>query len=247
MINTLQKAFEFSLEQRPWQILLDGDEMLIELRDMEQLNVSVAALNRHGDLTMKNLQLDWWHRLVGFDWNYFVFERIEDSMQPGACSLHAYPRKSGGQEHHLDKSRFVKLEDGILYFQSEAGHTEQLRLGSGAAPKVDLSIFYPEIFGSEHPDFEVLSSFIKEKIHRNPVHQIEYLDWNNMMLFSFYVLESKGFSNFIGVWGMQGEQLLLQILEPNVEKVAPESFFIWHDLLIFVSEKVKLNAYQLSV
>jgi hypothetical protein len=247
MSNSLQLAFQFSLPQRPWQILLRGNEMMLEVRDMEQMALGVSSVGRWGQMENFSLPLDWWHKLMAFDAEYLVFERIEDSMDPGACSLHAYPRKSGGQDYHFDKARFVDLHGGFLYFKMEEGETRQLQLGRELPQEAPISMLHGQNFMSEHPDFELLAGFISNHAHMKPVHQIEYLDFNNMMLFSFYVLESKGFSNFMGVWDVQGDQKLFQLLEPNVEKVAPGSFFIWHDLLIFVSEKVKLNAYKLRL
>lgn len=245
MSNTLQLAFRFSLPRRPWQILVGGDEMMLELRDMEQMVLEVAVLKLGGQMYTFSLQLDWWHKLVAFDADYLVFERMEDSMDPAACSLHAYPRKSGGQEYHFERARFVDWSGGQLYYQTEEGERHTLGLDTSLAERATDSVFYGQQFTHDSADFELLAGFIQDHVHMKPVQQIEYMDYNNLMLFSFYVLESKGFSNFMGVWDVQGDQKLFQILEPNVEKVAPGSFFIWHDLLIFVSEKVNLNAYKL--
>lgn len=245
MINTLQVAFQFALPQRPWQIILRGDEMMLELRDMEQMTLKVATVSLMGEMEYFSLKVDWWHKLMAFDAEYLVFERMEDSMDPGACSLHAYPRKGGGQEYHFENARFVDLNGGQLQYKTGEGERKSLSWGSEKAEIQAEAVFYGQNFTPESTDFELLAGFIQDQVHRKPVQQIEYMDYKNLMLFSFYVLESKGFSNFIGIWDVQGDQKLFQILEPNVEKVAPGSFFIWHDLLIFVSEKVNLNAYKL--
>jgi hypothetical protein len=230
-------------------MLLQGEELLLELRDEEGVGLSLAVIDAQGAVESFAGDWDWWYRLVAFDKQHFIFERIEDSMDPGKCSLHIYPRNGGRQFNAIPEAKFISLNQGKLLYQDLGDELELKHMELGTveirAKNSEKGVLTPQAFHAEQADFQALQAFLLEQVQMQPKLQIEYLEWNQLMILSFYVAESKGFSNFMGVWDVQGHNKLWVKMEAELEKAAPSSFFVWEDTLIFVSEKVNVNAYKL--
>lgn len=256
MTTNLPLKFQRPLSSPVWNIRVSADqqEMALEMRNPRHKVMYVGVLGYDSRFECLPQTFDWWHSVCGITQDLLIVERIDDPQDPEAKTLRVFYRQGVESILDLPKSQFLGLNQKYLYVRLRNGdELKDLCVHLATGSLRDLSGFdhvapswqLPQTFEEQNEDFQRISDFLIREIQVHPKMQIDFYEVGDYIILGYYVAESQGFSNFIGVWNVEGENMLFDKLDKGVTKVAPASFFVWHDLLIFVNEKVTIKGYKL--
>jgi len=106
-------------------------------------------------------------------------------------------------------------------------------------------IFSPTIFAKLDADFDLVSLFIQKKLGVVAEHSLEYLEFGNYIIISFYIFDREMLVNKLLVISLEGNIVLEEVLMDAQKGAGVGTFFVCNGKLIFVKLKYELFVYEL--
>ncbi len=240
-------AFSFHFEEVIWKTSVDRGAGLLalELRDHENLKTSFSVLNVPAKRIGKQFQVegaDWWSSLLLIKNNHLFVEKYEDAQNPLDKSLIVASANDGSVVKHLPGHQLVEVRDRSIVIQKIEDPAvrieEQLSGKSQTSDHYDF--FEPMVFPEGSDNFEMVKSFLGKNI----VSQVDYLEWGDYIIISYFIPEEKEFSRRMMVLKDERE-VFRAVLDQKMDGVAPGGFFVFKNFLIFIIERNQINAIEL--
>lgn len=223
MAETIKLIFSHSFEEKVWKVLTDevDNYMLFELRSEHSLDISVYSLNlnNYAVSRLPIAELDWWTSLAVVSNGIVYFKQFESEGNPILKKMIAW-----------DLQRNEKIETSVL---------PQVNHENNNSPHVS---FYPK--SNEH--FKTLKNFIEKLIGKSSVDwAIEYLEFNNYVIVSYYIQEET-MANYLLVVDQDMGIVIHENLATELKGIGQQTFIVTDNKLIFVSNKKEVFIYQLN-
>lgn len=120
-----------------------------------------------------------------------------------------------------------------------------------SAEKTDqLEVLHPTIYREETNEeyFKEVASFVQESIKSTPLFAVEYLEYNDLIVISYYIHGAKKLENRIVIFDADSGDLIYQeCLGANLSGIAFDTFIVVEGQLIFVKELKRLISLKLNL
>lgn len=260
MTAQLTLKFQHKLPGDVWKTCLsttDGS-IGIEVRNHQSKKVYFFKIDSRGELHSfaNQMAFSWWITIAGLSEKHLILEKMNDPLNTEDRNLYVYQWQNG---------QLLWSKDGLIYQQHDEIRLEAISKTDDSVEKVKFNLasgkqeieeqsivrrnkifIEPAQFQEGTDDFDKIAEFILIELNVKARLVVDYVEAGGKMLLSYYVADKKGFSNFIGVWNEKGDCILLELMEKELKLPAQSSFFVLEKDVIFVQEKVKVKAYQLS-
>jgi hypothetical protein len=217
------KPVSVTLSAPVWNLLpLPGTSlMVIEQRD---------DVKRVASFSLFNFQLQqflwrdvvaaekWWLNLTRVTPDHVELKVFDNTENPDKTSL-----------------IFLSLKDGSLVHptseQMTWSHTNEA--------------LHPFQYLDGEPDFETVQSFLKSKLGVTSRLGVEYLEYENYILISYYAGNPAAFVNRLAIFNHQGECLYDEEIGMNLRGIGINTFFITSSYLFFVKNRSELVTFRI--
>ncbi len=205
-----------------WKILPDETRnyLAVESRDGERRKTILSVLNlSNSDFLYSNNELPkpWWIGLIAVEENKIIFQGYKESNSPEPIGFYIFDLKSG-ELKQKEEEKVYELSDVL---------TDQLS-------------FFPLLYNEENVHYATIAGFLKNIHNYTCTGPMEYLEFENYIMISFYIQENKKMTNILLILTVEGDEVLTDRLIEGVEGVGLASFFICKKKLIYIKNKTSI-------
>lgn len=257
MSKQLQHHFSHGFDADIWEVLSFGNQLLITIRDSESLAVRFSLFDLNaGDFLWKDISFEesWWISVYHFAGDVIVFQTYDDTQNIEARSVFGFDTTTLEATWSVDDVKLFNVQSGVLQLAAISDPIYQfkidLRTGAevneptiSSEPSESTETFYPTHYEPENPHFLTVSKFLKEKLSVELVGSCDYLEWDQYFSVAVNTKEGAGYKLDLFVFNLNGDLLLQQVLERELNGLATGTFFIVNQALIFVEGKRNLIVY----
>jgi hypothetical protein len=258
MIN---KQKNFSIKS--WEYTFDGlifkvlpDKILpllaLEIRHAETKEASFAVIDYKKNQLLFNglgLEENWWVGLTALYEGKLFFHFFAGREYPEPTGLVVADAMSQALLWEKKDVYLEKVEaQGVLVSPLRKQGKELLLLDIKSGNELDKKdlvnfgrnhgqVANPLTFPSQYTEgtayFETIAQFLKHKLGVEATHKIDYLEWNDYILLSYW----EGKSNFLLSMSEKGEVLFHELLQENARNQLEETFFLINNYLVSIKNK----------
>ncbi|MFN0050487.1 MAG: DUF4905 domain-containing protein [Cytophagales bacterium] len=258
-------AFSAIFNGHIWRIIPDFETqcLVIEIRNYEHRIVTFAAINlRKKAVLWQNFSLKetWWIGIEAVKCGHIYFHgynHIQYANHLAISCLQIESQKILWERsdiifHSIDKNQLIAQKKNqdfshlFLTLDLKTGHTlsefEGI-LNNSIEP--NASVFYPIMYDAQDEAFSRLVIFLQKKLEFVVVNAVEYLEYNDFIIISFYIKEGDKLQNRLILLDKDAFLLLDLILDQNLDGIGTQTFLVLNNQLIFVKHKTELSIYDL--
>jgi hypothetical protein len=247
-----------------WKLSLDISEKLLvlELRNEEDRSVNFAGV----DLIKKSLvwqdvkvETSWWTGLEEAAEGRVYLHNYKDPQNPEHEGIIVLNGRNGKEIWRDSGKTFLALSEGYIvasegnddnrkYYKLDsktgkpAGELDTKGLFKARSTKARQSenLLNSFHFSFENAHFSKIAGFVKQIMDAEPVQALDYLEYGEQVIISFYLYTPEGLMNYLLVIDEEGAVKYKECIGTRLKGIAMDTFFIFEDLLIFVKEKKEL-------
>lgn len=272
----VKKLYSFSDGNQVWRILLSGSEkFLFETRDTDKKQAYFHSYEIFtGKSIFKNFQPEekYWIGIEAVHNDIIYFHKFTKPDMPGHKTIIAVDINTQKILWQNDSYTFMFIYDDKVYgfiekFEGKSyialdyksgeiiedlgdNQTEIIRIKNLADEASDYSDYlFPEIFNKTFETRSGVVSAIENEVNKIEITgNIEYTIYEKMLLMNFHFKEKADrLQNIFVVVDLNtGEKIFSEILNSNVNAVAPDSFFVFKNILVLLHEKERILIYKLE-
>jgi len=246
-----------------WKILCNSSSPIIavELRDHEVREVSFVLIDTEkGKIVWQGNNADelWWTGIEALKDNRLFLHGYKDIQFPEHKGLWAFSEKGiklwadkeliflGFSEDRLygfkngegDSKRFYQLDAGTGKIKKEIGAKEAMSILNIA--DANSNVRNPSHYKVDNQYFPRLAFFIQHITGREAVIAIDYLEYKNKIIFSFYTIDNEKLSSRIVLVSEDGIKEEEELTGTELSGIGIDTFFVFRDILFFVKNKKEL-------
>ena len=256
--RTLRLKFSKYFDGVVWKMLAIPQHslLILELRDENRREVKFSACDyTNGHFWWENVTLEepWWINTLAANEHVVVYQIFEDLKHPEQKSLIIVELKTARTLLRKDNFTFRRLMrnavEGILHEGTEGVLTTiafdvppENDFGPGEISSPVLPFHYLE--GA--PYFETVKKFVALRQRHEAVGGAEYLEYEALIIISYYVRDPEGLTNYIVVLHENGDVLLSEKLGDHLKGLGSETFFAVSGSLFFVRNQGDLLSYKIE-
>jgi hypothetical protein len=120
---------------------------------------------------------------------------------------------------------------------------KELMAGRNKKGHETLTVLYPFHFEEENSFFSKIQEYIEIITAQKAVRMIEYLEKGDKVLISYYIYEEGKLSNYMLVADENGNQLLHEKMQGELNGIGMDTFFVLKDQLIIIKNTNELQVY----
>ena len=112
------------------------------------------------------------------------------------------------------------------------------------------SIHLPSFYNEETQKkyFEDVKEFLSDNLGISPLFAVEYLEYNELIIISYYIHASKKLENHISIFNSEdGNMIYTNCIGTNLNGIAFDTFFVVDSQLIFIKNLRELINIQLTI
>ena len=265
----LKKKFKFSDSHQVWRIkITDTDKLFIETRDTEKMNAYFHSYNLFSGrkiFTGHQMSEKFWLGIETIKDDIVFFHRYAKPDMPGHRGIFAFDINTQEVLWEDETYSFLFLKDDLIYVYQERFEGRSyyiLNIQSGEVVKelgdtsdeinelrdeaerlVDYSnyIFPKKHFGTSD-DEKTDSTIINEIKNVEIAGEVEFINSNGLLLFNYHQAETnRSYINKFKAFDLnKGKEILSEVLNSTTNAFAPDSFFIYKNLIILLKEKKEI-------
>lgn len=265
-MQKLTPNFSFSFDGIVWNMMLDetGEFLILEIRQNEKHQVSFTAIALEtGTVMWDGLEFEenWWVGMTAFSNGMLLLHKYADNEDPEPKSLIAFDVIKQEVRWMHEEFTYLKLtNEQVLGFDASNKNKqyESINLIDGNRKAVDdesvlqLPIdkklveeaLYPLHYKEGTAYFATCKTFLYNRLGLDAVNAIEYLEYNNRIIISYYIVEDK-LANYLLIMDAEGLEFFHEPIQRNINAIGLETFFIVKNHLIFVKDKNEIFCYNL--
>ena len=252
----------FSFNGIVWKILCDSGSPLVavELRNYENREVSFVLINTKLKEIIwqgNNPEESWWTGIEAFNNKIIYLHGYRDIQFPEHKGMWALSEK--GKVLWVDKEKaFLHLAGDNLYSYTKEGDTnrfywldaatgkvvkkldEDEALKNPNSEKVDNFVNNPAHYKADNQYFSKLAAFTEQYTGLKAVTAIDYLEYKNKIILSFYTAEQEKLHSHLLLISEDGSKELEELTGTELSGIGIDTFFVCRDILFFVKNKKEL-------
>ncbi len=269
----IEENYKFTDGRNIWRLLIsEADKLVVETRETESKEVFFHCMNVNtGDKVFENFQLDekFWVGIETVKEGKIFFHKYAKPDMPGHKQLIAFDINEQKIVWESDEYTFLFYFQGKIFgysnafegrrFYSVNAKTGELLDDLGTdADKIN------ELRDLARNDEDYSKYFFTQKLFEEPalasalqnhypadkiVRDVEFIDLGDTVLFNYHSrLPNKKMENIFKMLYKPTDTIIFeQVLNKEANNYAPDSFFIYKNLLLMISEKKELLVYKLSM
>ncbi|MEO9804622.1 MAG: hypothetical protein ABJF04_15305 [Reichenbachiella sp.] len=193
--------------------------------------------------------------LKSYTTNSLLFNQYSDQNNPDQSNILSFNWDGGDPTFSLTNTKIIQSGPGWIqiphpnftsrkiYLDLDSGtemkHEPAIVDNIDHLAKIQYAIAYPE--ASEYFQWFVQYFSTHDIV---PCRQIEYLKTDDKFLISFYEESEKGLVNSLAILETDGQMLECILLEDQLTGIGKDTFFVFRNKTIFVTQKNTLNIYD---
>ena len=241
-------AFSFHVDGVIWKTSLDRytGRLALEIRDQDQLYICYRILDVEKKILEDPISVegaDWWSTLQLLQNGYLFLEKYQDPQNPLDKSLIVAKSQTGEVFRHFAGHQLLDVRDGNLIYQKIEDPSGILHepLPEVVQKKEQNRFMEPVVYWEGSDNFEVVKAFLSGE---NIISLVDYMETGDYIIISYSIPVGKDFIRKMVVI-REEEEIYSTILDQKMEGIAPGSFFVFNNYLIFIVEKKQINAIEL--
>ena len=255
------KLSEFSIPDHVWRIYpCPADpRIIVETRsqDTRQVKFYSCHLTKEGlSNEFKKLPEQWWIGLAGIYSDVALFHVFKDVENPEGIKIYAFNIQTGVYLWSNEFVKFIRHDKGLIFVRmlDESSscyldlHTgEEVLVSQDQAIDEELittATFYPHQIFEDDKEHLKFKNFISQYLNKQITGTIEYLEFNNHIIFSFHYRKESNFVASLVMMDDQGKVLLEEVLYVSEKGFAKDLFFIHFQNLIYLNSDRKIVVHR---
>ncbi len=263
----LKETLDLAVTGQIWRIYYDqfSNNLLVEIRKATVRQTSFIIINldngKYEELKIK-LENNWWIGVCAFKMPYLIINHYPDPALPESkgvicysCNIHALLWQ------HLSL-HFVEITDHfVIAFSKDSNKNFGINLETGLLKEIDDNyqenpnhlllrnlMVNPVVYQDNCMDFSNIAEFIKKKLSVVPRKAIEYLEFTQYIIISFYIYGTNDLVlyNTLVVYSRNGELLLKVDLAVDKKGVGENTFTVFNTSLVFIKNTNQIAVYELG-
>ncbi len=271
-----KKYLSYNEQKQIWRIIISPENrLIIESRDISSKEVYFSCIDLNtGDPIWKEIQLEekFWIGIEAVYKNFIIFHKFAKPDMPGhrgvivfdiiskqviwenpgllflfayEDKIYCYKSKFEGKNYFLlDLYSGNQIED-LGRDQAKIEHAaglakEEENTGRYLFPER----YFPNIKLNSNVKILIDSEFINSNITGN----LEFLIYKDLLMLNYHTSNSGTLydNNFL-IYDIPGAKVIhKESIDKKIEKLMPESFFIYNDLLILLKNKIEVEIWKLD-
>jgi hypothetical protein len=261
-------AISFPFKGIIWKLSLDASEnlLVLEVRNEEDRSVNFSGLDVKNKMLLwqsASPENSWWMGLESAGDGKVYLHKYKDPQNPIHEGITVLDGKTGKEIWQDPKKTFLALSDGfVIASEGEDEDKKYLKLESKtgkAVQELDTKALFKARsnqkqneslknsfhFSAESPHFSKIAGFVKQITNMEPVTGMDYLEYEEQVVISFYLYAKEGLENYLLVIDEEGNIRFKECLGTHLKGIALDTFFVFGDLLIFVKEKKEIVIFKI--
>lgn len=257
----LRRSIEFNFsrdfEGTIWNtVLVPGkDVLLLEIRSAIEKRVTFSALNvKTGEFLWRNISFDepWWITLNGASGGVALFTIYTETNNPDRKGIFGYDIV---QQKIIwwnnDFSLITIGQNAVKGISSKYGTHEIVldvtngsEISGGELAQITDNVVRPFQYAEDQPYFSTVKTFLTSRFNFFPVAALEYLEYESIILISFYSGNDE-LSNELLILSGEGKMLMHEKIDERLKGIGLDTFFIYEGSVFFVKNKRGLFSYKI--
>lgn len=270
----IKNKYSYSDGNQIWRIKIsDKEKLLIETRNTDKKETFFHCFELKSGkpiFTKQQMQEKYWLGVEAIHNDLILFHKFAKPDMPGHKGIFAFDIMSKKVLWENESYAFLFiLENKIYVYQErfEGKHIYTLNPVNGeliedlgqnpssinelkniADTKLDYSNYtFPEFFCGSSSN-QVIDELINKETNKHKIEgEIEYVIKNGFLIFNYHSQnKNKRLLNTITAYNvLKRKKVFSEILNTNLNAFAPDSFFLYNNLLVLIYEKTKVFVYEL--
>lgn len=270
-----KNVYAYKSGNQIWRLLIsENDYLLIEARDTDKKEAFFNCIDLSSMKNLfTNIQFkeNYWIGVEKFYKNILLLHGYGKPDMPGHKGIIAYDvieKKIVWQNNDLsflflfndNVYAYIQQFEGRVYYKidlASGDKTEKLELTNDEINSLRQksmeaenysNYIFPEFLNLEDSNDKAKNIISKEIGKKNLVGETELAIKNDFLCFNFHYKSTDGslINQFYCYNSRKGKSLFSEILNKGVSFPAPDSFFIYKNLLLFIRDKSEVCIYQLE-
>ena len=271
----IKRKYSYSDGNQVWRIkLTDTDKLLIETRDTEKMEAFFHCFHlADGKPIFINQQMSekYWLGIEAIHSDVILYHKFAKPDMPGHKGIFAFDINTQKILWENESYAFLFILDNKIYAYQEQFEGKKVftlntqtgelieDLGSNSSSIKNLKDLadsqfdynnynFPELYSGNTSNPLVDALINSESKNLVITGNIEFLHYHNFLIFNYHSeSKNKGITNTLVVFNLKNEKRIFkEILNTNLNAFAPDSFFIYYNLLILMKEKNQVIVYELA-
>lgn len=270
----IKKKYSYTDGKQVWRIkITDTEKLLVETRDTEKKEVFFHCFELKSGksiFTDQQMKEKYWLGIEAIHTDIILFHKFAKPDMPGHKGLFAFDINTQQVIWENDSYAFLFILNNKIYcyqerFEGKQVFTLSLKTGTviedlGQNPlniselknladnEIDYRRFtFPEFFypGSTG---EIIDELINSETKKHTLTgKIEFLKHTNFLIFNYHAQsKNKGITNTILGFNISKRKTIFkEILNIDLNAFAPDSFFLYNNLLVLIKGKTQVVVYEL--
>lgn len=245
MTSDIKKKYIRTFSGLIWKIVFDHDHLAlgVEVRDESALQQDyfIIDVQNNCDRQLARIeQVSWWSSLLRISGDLLYILNYTDKKNPGPGELLAFNFAKSQMEKKTPD--FTMIQNNEIELRGSSGGVE-LSFKNNLSDQSKLEIIYPEYVHSTHEKYPSFADFLNS-IGIHQIIAIEYAEIldENVAILAYTKQFNRQLDRFL-ILLLNGEVLLHQQIDEKMKGIAPNSFVIFNNNLIFVENKKTINIY----
>ncbi|WMJ72941.1 DUF4905 domain-containing protein [Cytophagaceae bacterium ABcell3] len=253
-----ENPVQISLGGQLWKVIENEGFLYCEIRYAKERRVSFCCVEiAKGKVVWENPQLpddDWWMGMDMVVRDRLLLYTYEDPDRPEPKGVFALNVLSGKLVWGKKDYFCTAYSNGILYVQNSEGETlvvdpetgaEQLSGGKERQVEelIQDHLKFPDRYNEGETHYDTVVSYIKDLLEAEPVLAVDYIEHNSNIIVSSHAKSENRLYLYLLIMDMEGKVKHKQLLETSLKGLSADTFFIYSNALIYISERTKLNLY----
>ncbi len=273
---TLKKLYVISGKEQIFRIIISvPDKLIIERRNIKDKQAYFSAYDIFlGEKIFTNLQFEekYWVGVESSYKNIIYFHKYAKPDMPGHRSIIAVDINSAEIMWKSDSYTYLFVHEDILYCsKQEFGGQNYFALDYSSGQVIsdygnDFDIIksrkadyedsldysdysFPEFFVKGNNGDKRAAELLEKQLSTiSPLGDIEFLVHGDWLFYNYHSENSgKGLLNSFKAFNLINSKLILsKIINSNINAFAPDSFFVYKNLLLLLEEKRNLLVYKIN-
>ena len=234
-----------------------SDILIIEVRDDKNFQVQFSALDFGNNKFLWEgliLKEKWWIGLTAANENTMLFHTYVNKGNPDHKNLLALNIFDKNIRWEIEEFSFFDWDETEIWGYRTKDELIQatVDIKSGIVTQRDwtakllpdkVAVSRPIQYFEGMSYFETVKKFVQQKTVFQPTKGVEYLEWNEWVLISFYVEDAGSLANYLLVTSKEGEVVLEVKLGEKLTGLGTDTFFMLSGCLFLVKNKSELEVY----
>jgi Domain of unknown function (DUF4905) len=244
-----------------WKMVIEPTlpALIVETRDETAQQATFIALDLQKHSTLWNdltFEDGWWMSLADAGDGMAYFVPLSDEPFSKKTGLAAVDVKQKTIVWYNESVQFGQIiRQGVMAYQWEGEERKMMMLdaknGKNMTTNMQVNphqnLHIPSRYTEEMPYFQIVSHFLQKKIGTSPVKAADYWETDHAIIIAFYTAENSLLKNYLAIFDRQNGNLLHdECLGECPNGIGSEAFFLYHQLLFYITDKRKLSSIALG-